>query len=319
MMSAAAAPAWAAPKVVVSIQPIHALVAGVMAGVDEPALLVPPGVSPHGFQFRPSDAAALQVADLVVWVGEGLETFLVKPIDSLSDEDSVLELMEARDVTLLDSREGGAWEPHDHGHGAGEDHAHEHEHEDDEAHEHGEDHAHGHEEVDPHIWLSPANARAIVAAVAERLSRIDAAHASTYAANAQELTLRLGELDSELRTTLAPARDKPFIVFHDAFQYFEQAFGLSGVGSITLTPDRPPSARRLAELQQRIADQGAVCVFGEPQTRTQLVDTIVAGTSARTGQLDAEGSSALPAGPDGYFTLMRDNAAALVGCLTKGS
>lgn len=317
MMSAAAAPAWAAPKVVASIQPIHALVAGVMAGVDEPALLVPPGVSPHGFQFRPSDAAALQVADLVVWVGEGLETFLIKPIDSLSGEDSVLELMEARDVALLDTREGGAWEPHDHGHEAGEDHAHEHEGHD--AHEHEEDHAHGHDEVDPHIWLSPANARAIVAAVAERLSRIDAANASTYAANARELTLRLGQLDSELRTTLAPARDKPFIVFHDAFQYFEQAFGLSGAGSITLTPDRPPSAHRLAELRQRIVDQGAVCVFGEPQTRTQLVDTIVEGTPARTGQLDAEGSSALPAGPDGYFTLMRDNAAALVGCLTKGS
>lgn len=301
-VSALATPAWAAPKVVTSIQPIHALVSGVMAGVGEPLLLVPPGVSPHGFQLRPSAAAALGAADLVVWVGEGLETFLAKPLDGLPDDGRIVELVEADGVTRLESREGGAWETHGHG----------------EAHEH-EKGEHAHDEVDPHIWLSPANAQAIVAAVADALGRVDAAHAATYAANAAELTARIGRLDSELRTTLAPARDKPFIVFHDAFQYFEKAFALSGVGSITVAPDRPPSARRLAELRQRIVDGGAVCVFGEPQTRTQLVDTIVEGTPARTGQLDAEGSAGLPAGPEGYLTLMRDNAAALVGCLARAS
>ncbi|HMR29353.1 MAG TPA: zinc ABC transporter substrate-binding protein [Geminicoccaceae bacterium] len=312
-VSALAAPAWAAPKVVASIQPIHGLVAGVMAGVDEPALLVPPSVSPHGFQLRPSDAAALQAADLVVWVGEAFETFLVKPIDSMAADGRTLELMEAKGVALLDSREGGAWEAHDHGHDAGGHHDHDH---DDHA---DEEHGHDHDEVDPHIWLSPANARAIVAAVAERLAEMDAGHAAAYEANARALTARLDGLEDELRATLAPVRDKPFIVFHDAFQYFEQAFDLSGVGSITLSPDRPPSAGRLAELRQRIVGEGALCVFGEPQTRTQLVDTLVDGTAARSGQLDAEGSAALPVGVEGFMMLMRDNAAALVGCLSKAS
>ena len=306
-LCAVADPARAAPTVVVSIQPIHALVSGVMAGVADPVLLVPPGVSPHGFQLRPSAAAALQDADLVIWVGESLETFLVKPIGSLSDDGRVLELTEADGVKLLDSREGGAWEAHDHGDEPADEH------------EHAHGHDHGHEEVDPHIWLSPANAEAIVGAVAAALGRVDPTHAARYAANARELTGRLGRLDDELRATLAPVRGKPFIVFHDAFPYFERAFDLAGAGSITLSPDRPPSAQRLAELRQRIVGEAAVCVFGEPQTRTQLVATLVEGTSARTGQLDAEGSAALPAGVEGYMVLMRDNAAALVGCLSKAS
>lgn len=304
-MSLVAAPALAAPKVVASIQPIHSLVTGVMEGVAEPRLLVPAGASPHGYQMRPSDAAALQDADLVVWVGEGMETFLDKPIASLADSGKALELMEAPGLTLLESREGGAWDSHDDGEEAEEADAH--------------DHEHGHDEGDPHIWLSPANAKAIVAAVATALSEADAANAATYAGNAEKLAARLDQLQGDLSAQLQPVRGKPFIVFHDSFQYFEKAFGLDGVGSITVSPDRPPSARRLAELRQRITEHGAACVFSEPQTRTQLVATLVEGTRIGAGQLDPEGSAALPQGTEAYFALMQGNARALVDCLSKAS
>jgi zinc transport system substrate-binding protein len=277
----------AAAEVVASIQPIHALVAGVMAGIGEPRLLLPAGSSPHGYQLRPSDAAALQDADLIVWVGEGLETFLEKPIGTLAGGE-VLELMEVRGLKLLGSRAGGARDAHDHAHG----------------------------ESDPHIWLSPANARAIVAAVAAALGEADAANAAAYAGNAARLTARLEALETELNAELEPVRGQPFIVLHDAFQYFEQAFGLHGAGSVTVSPDRPPSARRLAELRQRIADHDAVCVFGEPQTHSGLVAALVDGTGIGTGQLDAEGRSTLPPGAEAYFALMRGNARALVDCLS---
>ncbi len=299
----AATPALAAPRVVASIQPVHALVAGVMQGVAEPRLLVPAGRSPHGYQLRPSEAEALRDADLVVWVGEALETFLVAPVEALAGSGKILELMDAPGVTLLDSREGGAWDAH-------EDH-------DDHAGRH--DHGHGHDEVDPHIWLSPANARAIVGAVAAALAQADPPNAATYAANAARLDTRIDALETELAAQLAPVRTKPFIVLHDAFQYFDQAFGLAGVGSITVNPDRPPSARRLRELQRKIVAGDAVCVFAEPQASDRLVASLVEGTGAGTGLLDAEGSAGLPPGAEGYFALMRRNARALADCLSHPS
>lgn len=299
----AATPALAAPRVVASIQPVHALVAGVMQGVAEPRLLVPAGRSPHGYQLRPSEAEALRDADLVVWVGEALETFLVAPVEALAGSGKILELMEAPGVTLLDSREGGARDAH----------------EDHDDHASGHDHGHGHDEVDPHIWLSPANARAIVGAVAAALAQADPPNAATYAANAARLDTRIDALETELAAQLAPVRTKPFIVLHDAFQYFDRAFGLAGVGSITVNPDRPPSARRLRELQRKIVAGDAVCVFAEPQASDRLVASLVEGTGAGTGLLDAEGSAGLPPGAEGYFALMRRNARALADCLSHPS
>jgi zinc transport system substrate-binding protein len=300
---AATAPhrATAEPRVVASILPVHSLAAGVMAGIGEPRLLVPPGASPHGHQMRPSEAAALQEADLVVWIGEPLEGFLMKPLRSLGDKARSLELLEATGVNLLASREGGLWEP---------DHA-------EEGHAHEEDHGHG--AIDPHIWLDPDNARAMVAAIAAALSEVDPANAAAYRANAARLDESLRALGAELRESLAPVRDRPFIVFHDAYQYLERAFDLMAVGSITVSPDRPPGARRVAELRERVRERGAVCVFAEPQVPTDLVATLVEGTGVATGELDPEGSIGIAPGEGAYAALMRRNAQALVGCLSRSS
>lgn len=297
-------------KVVASVKPIHSLDAGVMKGVAEPSLLVKGAASPHSFNLRPSDARALNQADLVFWVGEDLETFLTKPIQSLAGKAQSVALMETSGLTLLPTREGGAWEKHeDHGH---DDHGH-----DDHGHEagHGDEHEHG--EHDAHVWLDVGNARKMVAAIAGKLSERDSANAARYQANAASLTERLTALDAELKTTLAPVKDRPFVVFHDAYHYLEHRYGLNAVGAITVSPDQRPSAQRLSQLRSKISSLDAACVFAEPQFEPTLVATVVEKTPAKRGTLDPLGA-ALDDGPELYFTLMRGMAASLVSCLKAG-
>ena len=292
---AAASPALAdAPKVVASIKPVHSLVAAVMEGVAEPALIVRGAASPHTYAMKPSDARALASADLVFWVGPALEGFLAKPLEANARKAQAVELLEAPGIALLDAREGGAWDAHGHGHAHG--------------------HKNAHEEVNTHIWLDPGNARAMVAAIAEALSAKDPANAAAYKVNADRTVRSIDALDAELKAALAPVAGKPFVVFHDAYQYFEAHYGLNGVGAITVNPERRPSARRLSEIRARITGLGAACVFAEPQFEPALVNTIVEGTGAKKGVLDPEGAD-LKDGPGLYPALMRNIAAALKGCL----
>ncbi|MDR6771749.1 zinc ABC transporter substrate-binding protein ZnuA [Azospirillum sp. BE72] len=307
LAAVAALPARAeVPKVVVSIKPIHSLVASVMHGVGEPTLLVRGGASPHSYTMKPSDAKALSAADLVVWVGPELESFLEKPLKANAPKATLLTLMDLKGLTLLETREGGAWEAHDHGRKGGHDHK---------GHDHkGHDHAEEHEELNSHIWLDPANARAIVTALAEALAAKDPAGAETYRTNADRTLQQLDGLDAELKAALAPVKDKPFVVFHDAYQYFEARYDLSAVGSITVSPDRRPSAKRLSAIRAKIGGLGAACVFAEPQFEPALVQTVVEGTKAGTGVLDPEGTE-LPEGEALYPALLRNLAASLRGCL----
>jgi zinc transport system substrate-binding protein len=291
--------AQAAPKVVVSIKPIASLVEGVMAGVGTPTVIVGAGQSLHTFSMKPSDAKSLNTADVVFWVGEGLETFLDKPIRSLSGTATVVALMDAPGLTLLKGREGGVWEEH-----AGEHAGHEHDHDQDHA-----DH-----ETDGHIWLDPDNSKAIVNAVHLALSGVDATNAAIYAANAKSLSQRIDALDLELKQNLAPIAQRPFIVFHDGYQYFEAHYGLNAVGSMTVSPDRMPGAKRVGEIKDKIRTLQAACVFAEPQFEPKLIQTLIGGTSAKTGTLDPEAST-LPAGPNLYFDLMRGLAKNLRNCL----
>lgn len=309
--------AGAAPRVVASIPPVHALVGEVMAGVAEPILLIPPGASPHGYQMRPSEAAALQKAQLVVWVGPDLETYLVRPLASLALDARQLQLTAVPGMTLLPARAGGVWAEHDHD----GDHKHDAGHEDD-GHDH--EHAPAHDvtadkPIDPHIWLSLANAGVIVDAVATVLGEIDPGNATAYAANAAGLRAELRSLADELEETLKPVRERPIVVAHDAWQYLERELGVRVVGSVTVSPDRPPSAQRLSELRRTIAERGAACVFAEPQYRTDLVEVLVEDTGARAGVLDSLGASVWPAPGGRYVDLMRANATALAGCLSAAS
>ncbi|MDP6602953.1 MAG: zinc ABC transporter substrate-binding protein [Rhodospirillales bacterium] len=282
--------------VVASIRPVHSLVAGVMEGIGVPHLIVKGGGTPHTFGLRPSDAQALARAHAVFWIGAGLETFLEIPILALAKRARTVALADADGLNLLPASEGGAWEERDRGAGRTDD-------------------ADG--AIDMHVWLDPVNAKAMVEAIADTLARADRANEKVYRANADRLERRLDALSAELAAELAPIRSKPFIVFHDAFRYFETRFSLNAVGSVTASPERRPGAQRIVDIRAKIARFGAVCVFAEPQFRPALVDVVTEGTAARTGTLDPLGA-ALAAGPELYFALMRGNARALARCLGEG-
>jgi len=293
LMTLAQSQATAAPKVVASVAPVHSLVAGVMEGVGAPALLVPAGASPHTFTMRPSDARRIDEADIVFWVGEGLESFLVKPLSALGNGRAV-KLMEAADLKLLPYRDRNG------------DHEHEH--------AHGHDHRHEDAAHDAHVWLDPDNARRIVRHITLALTASDGAHRDLYTQNAKRLLNRIDSLNADLRARLEPVREAPFIVFHDAYQYLERAYGLNAAGSVTVRAEQPPGARRLREIRARIAESGARCVFAEPQFSASLVTTVTEGTQARSALLDPLGADIEP-GPDQYFVLMRNLADTLAVCL----
>jgi zinc transport system substrate-binding protein len=321
------APGLAEIDVVASIKPVHSLVAGVMQGIGEPVLLVKGAGSEHGYNVRPSEARSLEQAEVVFWVGESMETFLIKPLRALAGDAKIVELWQVPGLTLLATREGGMWEAHEHAgtdadRSAGEqpdeheragDHGEPHEHEDSEAdHEVAEEHTHG--ETDMHIWLDPRNAEALTAGIAAALGDADPPNAPMYRANAERLRQQLDELDRSLEGRLMAVADRPYVVFHDAYQYFERRYGVRAVGALTINPTLQPSARRLQEIQERLQQLNAACVFAEPQFEPALVETVLEGTSANKGLLDPLGAD-LEAGPEQYFQLMYRLADSLVSCL----
>jgi len=282
-----ALPAQAAPKVMVSVAPVHSLVAAVMAGVGEPKLLVPPGASPHAFSLRPSDARALAGADIVFRVGPGLETFLEKPLDALA-AGTVVTLAGAPGITEQRIAADGAER---HGNGDDEDHA-----------------------SDPHIWLSVANARRIAEIAAQTLNRHDPENATTYDRNLVSLLDRLDNLERDLRDILGPVRKTPYVVMHDAYNHFEAEYGLQRTAAISLSPERRPGARRLRAIRDLLAAQDVRCVFAEPQFPQAIANTVIEGTNARLAELDPLGVGITP-GPDLYLTLMENLGRSLAGCL----
>lgn len=303
--------AMAAPNVVASIKPVHSLVAAVMEGIAEPTLIVRGSASPHTYALRPSDAGALESADMVFWTGHGMELFLADALESLAGNAKIVELAESPGITLLPVREGGAFEAHDHGDEGHEGHDHDEHGHDEHAHEEGHEHGEG----DMHFWLDPENAKLMVTQIASTLAEADPENASAYQANAEAELLKLDALEEELAATLAPVADKPFVVFHDAYQYFEARFGLSLAGSVTVTPEVTPGAARIDELKAKVATLGATCVFAEPNFEPTIISAIIEGTPAKAGVLDPEGG-ALEEGVDLYPNLLRGLAASLVDCLS---
>jgi zinc transport system substrate-binding protein len=290
--------AGAAPKVLASIKPLQSLAANVMDGIGEPALLMRATASPHTYTLRPSDARAIAGADLIFWIGPGYESFMAKAVRSLPRHARVVTMSRIPAIRLLPVREGGVWAAHD---------------------EAGHEATHGHDqatEQDMHLWLDTDNAKAMAQAMAAALAEADPAHAEQYRGNAAGLAERLDRLDAELRTRLAPVADRPFIVFHDAYQYLERRYGLAAAGSITVTPDRVPGPRRISELRRAVVERKAACVFSEPQFTSSLVATVAEDTQARSGILDVLGAAA-PDGKEGYFAMMRALASSLVTCLSR--
>jgi len=315
-------PANAEIKVVASIKPIHSLVTYLMDGVSKPDLIVDGYASPHGFAMKPSHAKMLQESDLIFWIGESLENFLEKPLDSIAKKAEKIELIEIKELKKLKFRERNIFDDHDdhddHGHKKKDDHDdhddHGHkkkdDHDDHDDHDDGhEGHAHG--EYDPHIWLDPINAKIILNEMFEHLIENDAKNASTYKSNLEKALKDIDKLTMEVMTELSQSTSS--IVFHDAYQYFEKRFNINVLGAFTVNTDVMPGAEQLAEIREIIEHDNVNCIFSEPQFNPDIINAVAKDMDIKTGVLDPLGATLDP-GKGLYFDLIKNMSKSFKGC-----
>ena len=339
-------------KVVASIKPIHSLASYLMDGVGKPDLIVDGYASPHGFAMKPSHAKMLQEADLIFWVGEDLEAFLEKPLKSIAKKAEKIELMATKNLNVLNFRERNIFDEHDHDDHGHDDHAkkkddhddhddhdhdkkakkdddHDHDHEttkkkDDHDHDHDshakkedghddhDDHdGHHHGEFDPHIWLDPINAKAILNEMVEHLIENDAANASIYKKNLDKALNEVDKLTMNVMTDLN--KSTASIVFHDAYQYFEERFNVNVLGAFTVNTDVMPGAEQLKEIREIIEHDNVSCVFSEPQFNPDIINAVAKDMNIKTGVLDPLGATLNP-GKGLYFDLIKNMSSSFKGC-----
>lgn len=283
--------AQAEVRVLTSIKPLQLIAAAVQGETGRPEVLLPPGASPHHFALRPSDVRRVQGADLLYWIGPDMESFLPRVLEGRGKPSVALQSLPGLTLRHFGEDAGGEDEHHHH-----------------DADEHDHDHRPG--SLDAHLWLLPANARVIAAKMAADLAAADPTNAARYQANLAAFEQRLDALDGELKTRLAPLADKPFFVFHQAFDYFESAYGLRHTGVFTAASEVQPGARHVAAMRERLAAAGPSCVFSEPPLRPRLADTLSSGLPVKLAELDALGASA-----KSYEQLLGELAGQLAGCL----
>ena len=321
-------------KVVTSIKPIHSLASYLMHGVAKPDLIVDGYASPHGFALKPSHAKMLQNADIVFWVGEDLENFLEKPLDSIAKKAEKIELLEIKGLNKLKFRERNIFDDHDdhghddHGHKKKDDHDdHDHKkkddhddhdhakkedgHKEDDHDDHDDHEGHHHGEHDPHIWLDPINAKVILNEMVEHLIENDAKNASTYKSNLEKALKDIDKLTIEVMTDLNQSTSS--IVFHDAYQYFEKRFNVNVLGAFTVNTDVMPGAEQLKEIREVIEHDKVACVFSEPQFNPDIIKAVAKDMNIKTGVIDPLGATLDP-GKDLYFNLIRNMSASFKGC-----
>ena len=296
-------------KVVTSIKPIHSLASYIMDGVGSPGLIVDGYNSPHSFQLKPSHAKMLEQADIIFWIGEDLENFLEKPLATIAKKAEKIELLEINGIKKLKFRERNIFEEHeghdDHGDDAKkeehDDHGHDAKKEDHDDHE-----GHGHGEYDPHIWLDPINAKVILNEITEHLIENDSKNAATYKSN---LAKALAEIDKLIIDVITETNtDLSYVVFHDAYQYYENRFNVNILGAMTVNPDVMPGAEQIHEIHEVIEHDNVSCILSEPQFNPDIIKSIAKDTSVKTGVLDPLGANLKP-GKDLYFDLIRNMSA----------
>ncbi len=325
-------------KVIASIKPLHSLVSYVMDGVGTPDILVDGSSSPHTFQLKPSHASMLQEADIVFWIGEDLESFLETPLESIAKNSKHITLMESDEIELLKFREKNIFGDHDE-HDDHDEHADDHdEHEEHEEHgdehddhdehaddhdeheeheEHGDEHddhdehGHAHGEYDIHFWLDPEIAKTIVKIVTRELSEIDPANSSAYNSNSAKALKEIDQLINDVKSKIN--RDAKYVVFHDAYQYFEKRFGVEVIGALTVNPEVLPGAKQLAEIREVIEHENVNCLFSEPQFNPSIAETIARDTGVKAAIIDPLGAKLDP-GKDLYFDLIGDIASSFKSC-----
>ncbi|BBN51960.1 zinc ABC transporter substrate-binding protein [Pseudomonas chlororaphis subsp. aurantiaca] len=283
--------AQAEVRVLTSIKPLQLIAAAVQDGIAVPEVLLPPGASPHNYALRPSDVRKVQSVELLYWIGPDMESFLPRVLKGRT-----LPSLAVQDLPGLKLR-----------HFTEDNHSHA-----EEADEHDHDHRPG--SLDAHLWLSPVNARVIADRMAADLSAADPANAARYQSNAKAFDARLDALDARLKARLAPIAGKPYFVFHEAFDYFEDAYGLKHAGVFSVAAEVQPGAQHVAAMRTRLQEVGKTCVFSEPPLRPRLAETLVAGLPVKLAELDALGGYT-PATAQGYEQVLEKLGNDLAGCL----
>ena len=298
-------------QVVTSIKPIHSLASLLMDGIGAPKLIVDGSNSPHNFTLKPSHAKMLQNADLVFWVGENIETFLEKPLSTVAKKAKKIELMEISQIKKLKFREKNIFEGHhdNHGHKKHDDHGHKKH--DDHGHKKHDDHGHAHGEHDPHIWLDPLNAKAILTVMAKNMKIMDKKNSAKYDANLKKAHAKIDGLVSDINKVIN--KNAKYVVFHDAYQYFEKRFGLKTLGALTVNTDVLPGAEQLKDIRKVIKKENAKCIFSEPQFNPKIIKAIAKDTNIKTGVLDPLGAN-LKNNKDLYFKLLNNLSNSLRKC-----
>ena len=325
--------ALAEGRYIATIKPIHSLLSGVLEDVDTPEIIVDGANSPHTFNLKPSHAHALEHAEYIFWMGSTLEPYLARSIDTLGRNATVVDLSNLPGLSLLPIRTGGDFEEHEHDDHAEfdthDDHDHDHGHEhddhaeldthDDHDHEHDthddDEHADHSNEYNQHFWLDPENAKVFIKHIRDILVKAEPSHVEKIKENTEKMLNKIDQLTTEIDEQLEPYKGRGFIVFHDAYQYFEDRFKVSAIGSILLSPEIPPSAERISEIRHKLEESDASCVFSEPQFQPKIINTVTEGTNTRTGQLDPLGAS-ITNGPNLYFELVKNIANGISECLS---
>lgn len=287
-------PAQAEVKVLTSIKPLQLIAAAVQDGVAVPEVLLPPGASPHHYALRPSDVRQVQSVDLLYWIGPDMETFLPRVLNGRTlPSVAVQDLPGLKLRRFAQDSQSHAEDDHD-----------------------GDEHDHDHRpgSIDAHLWLSPTNARVIAAKMAADLSTADPANAARYQSNLKGFNQRLDALDTRLKARLAGVAGKPYFVFHEAFDYFEDNYGLKHAGVFAVAAEVQPGAQHVAAMRTRLQTVGKTCVFSEPPLRPRLAETLVAGLPVKLAELDALGGYT-PATAQGYEQLLEKLGDDLAGCL----
>ena len=300
-------------SIVASIKPVHALVAGVMGDLGTPHLLLAAPTSAHHFTLKPSQARALQNADIVFWIGPGMEQPLTKALATLAADAQSVALDDSAGLVLFDFDDDGhddrgtkdKYDGHDDhdGHDGHDDHGTKDKH-----------NGHGGHGINPHIWLDPFNAQIMLGVIADHLGKADPVNARAYQANADAMRQTFAQLQIDIARQLAPFAESEFLVLHDAHIYFERRFGMRAHAAITTEPDMMPTAAKIKKLRRDLESHPMDCIFGEPFLGQKAVRLIAEGSDIRIGQLDPLGSQ-LPAGASLYADLLKSYAAAFKGCL----
>lgn len=275
---------WA-NTVLTSIKPIQMITHELTLGVTEPEVLLSANTSPHDYALRPSDVKMIRHSDLVIWFGRDLEPFLEKV---LSQQNNVFTISDIADLKL---REYGEEEHHNH-----------------DGHDHGNH--------DPHFWLGVEQAQQVAQAITSRLIAMDAEHKEIYLKNLDSFLDQLKQTDEQISSQLAGVIHQPYYVFHEAYDYFEQHYGLNNVGHFTVSPDRKPGAKTLIRIRQALASNQAKCVFSEPQFKPAVIQSVVRGSDAKVGILDPLGTE-IPVAEGSYFVFLKSMADSFYHCLSQ--